>query len=98
MTVGGQSAGAYSALSLALDPRTAELVTRVLLESGPFGLPPQDPQHAAENAETYLRLLGVQPGADCAKALRALPVEQLPATYGDLSGRLARPGGAAPLR
>src|SRR4029078_11650571 len=55
VTVGGQSAGAYSALSLALEPQTTGLVTRVLLESGPSGLPPQDPRNAAENAEAYLR-------------------------------------------
>ncbi|MFJ3302310.1 carboxylesterase/lipase family protein [Streptomyces sp. NPDC086549] len=96
VTVGGQSAGAYSALSLALDPRTTGLVDRVLLESGPFGLRPQDPQNAAENAEAYLRLLGVPGAADAAKALRALPVEQLLAAYGRLAGRLARQGNAAP--
>jgi para-nitrobenzyl esterase len=96
VTVGGQSAGAYSALSLALDPQTTGLVTRVLLESGPFGLPPQDPRNAAENAEAYLRLLGVQSGADTAKTLRALPVEQLLSAYGRLAGQLARPGNAAP--
>jgi para-nitrobenzyl esterase len=55
--VGGQSAGAYSALFLALDEQTTEFVTRVLLESGPFGLAPQDPQNADENTEAYLRLL-----------------------------------------
>ncbi|WP_433189717.1 carboxylesterase/lipase family protein [Actinoallomurus sp. CA-150999] len=96
VTVGGQSAGAYSALSLALDPQTTGLVTRVLLESGPFGLPPQDPQNAAENAEAYLRLLDVASDADAATALRALPVEQLLSAYGRLAGRLARPGNVAP--
>ncbi|WP_398878034.1 carboxylesterase/lipase family protein, partial [Streptomyces prunicolor] len=96
VTVGGQSAGAYASLALALDPRTSGLVNRVLLESGPFGLAPQDPQHAAENAEAYLRLLGVPGGTDAATALRALPVEQLLSAYGRLAGQLARPGNAAP--
>ncbi|MDV9174734.1 carboxylesterase family protein [Streptomyces sp. W16] len=96
VTVGGQSAGAYSALSLALDPRTSGLVHRVLLQSGPFGLDPQDPQHAAENAQAYLRLLDVPGGADAGKALRALPAEQLLSAYGRLAGQLARPGNAAP--
>ena len=96
VTVGGQSAGAYASLALALDPRTSGLVNRVLLQSGPFGLVPQDPQHAAENAEAYLRLLGVPDGADTATALRALPVEQLLSAYGRLAGQLARPGNAAP--
>jgi len=96
VTVGGQSAGAYSALSLALDPRTSGLMTRVLLQSGPFGLAPQDPGNAAENAEAYLRLLGVPSGADRAKTLRTLPVEQLLSAYGRLAGQLGRPGNAAP--
>ncbi|MFF3467066.1 carboxylesterase/lipase family protein [Streptomyces sp. NPDC002619] len=96
VTVGGQSAGAYSALSLALDPQTSGLVTRVLLQSGPFGLLPQDPQNAAENAEAYLRLLDVPGGADAVKVLRALPAEQLLSAYGRLAGQLARPGDAAP--
>ncbi|MGW4907257.1 carboxylesterase/lipase family protein [Streptomyces sp. NPDC004270] len=96
VTVGGQSAGAYSALYLALDPETSGLASRVLLQSGPFGLAPQDPEDAAEHAEAYLRLLGVPAGADTAKALRALPAEQLLSAYGRLAGRLARPGSAAP--
>ncbi|MFG2126052.1 carboxylesterase family protein [Streptomyces sp. NPDC048710] len=77
VTVGGQSAAAYSALSLALDPQTTGLVT-------------------AENAEAYLRLLDAPAGADTAKALRALSVEQLLSAYGRLAGLLARPGNAAP--
>ncbi|MFF4260064.1 carboxylesterase/lipase family protein [Streptomyces sp. NPDC001663] len=96
VTVGGQSAGAYSALSLALDPQTSGLVSRVLLQSGPFGLLPQDPQNAAKHAEAYLRLLDVPGGADAAKVLRALPVERLLSAYGRLAGQLARPGNAAP--
>ncbi|WP_405868803.1 carboxylesterase family protein [Streptomyces sp. NBC_01515] len=96
VTVGGQSAGAYSSLALALDPQTSGLVNRVLLESGPFGLAPQDPQRAAENAEAYLRLLGVPDGSDAATALRTLPVEQLLSAYGQLAGQLARPGDATP--
>ncbi|WOX15844.1 carboxylesterase/lipase family protein [Streptomyces sp. N50] len=96
VTVGGQSAGAYASLALALDPRTSGLVNRVLLQSGPFGLVPQDPRHAAESAEAYLRLLGVPDGADTATTLRALPVEQLLSAYGRLAGQLARPGDAAP--
>ncbi|MFD0503871.1 carboxylesterase family protein [Streptomyces chiangmaiensis] len=91
VTVGGQSAGAYSALSLALDPETNGSITRVLLQSGPFGLDPQDPHQAAENADAYLRLLGIPAGTDTAKALRALPAEQLLDAYGRLSVQLAAP-------
>ncbi|MFJ2608348.1 carboxylesterase family protein [Streptomyces sp. NPDC087425] len=97
VTVGGQSAGAYSALMLALDPATNGSVTRLLLQSGPFGLAPQDAHDAAETADAYLRLLDIPAGADTAKALRALPVEQLLDAYGRLSARLAVPGNAAPL-
>ncbi|KMS85640.1 carboxylesterase [Streptomyces regensis] len=96
VTVGGQSAGAYSALSLALDPTTNGSITRVLLQSGPFGLNPQDPHQAAENADAYLRLLGIPAGTDTAKALRTLPAEQLLDAYGRLSAQLAAPGNAAP--
>ncbi|MEU9408777.1 carboxylesterase family protein [Streptomyces sp. NPDC048281] len=96
VTVGGQSAGAYSSLMLALDPATNGSVTRVLLQSGPFGLRPQDPHQAAENAAAYLRLLGVPDGTDTAKALRALSAEQLLDAYGRLSAQLAVPGNAAP--
>ncbi|MBG0851396.1 carboxylesterase/lipase family protein [Streptomyces spinoverrucosus] len=96
VTVGGQSAGAYSALMLALDPATNDSITRVLLQSGPFGLNPQDAHQAAEHADAYLRLLGIPAGTDTAKALRALPVEQLLDAYGRLSVQLAAPGNAAP--
>ena len=96
VTVGGQSAGAYSSLMLALDPATNTSITRVLLQSGPFGLDPQDAHQAADNAATYLRLLGIPTGADTAKALRALPAEQLLDAYGRLSVQLAAPGNAAP--
>ncbi|MEV7817584.1 carboxylesterase family protein [Streptomyces flaveolus] len=92
VTVGGQSAGAYSSLMLAIDPATNESVTRVLLQSGPFGLDPQDAHQAAETAAAYLRLLGIADGTDTAKALRALPAEQLLDAY----GQLAAPGNAAP--
>ena len=96
VTVGGQSAGAYSAMSLALDEQTSGLVSRVLLESGPWGLPPQDPQSAAENANAYLNLLGVSRGPDEGESLRALPVEQLLSAYGQLAMQLGRPGNMAP--
>lgn len=96
VTVGGQSAGAYSSLMLALDPTTGASVSRVLLQSGPFGLAPQDPLKAAENADSFLRLLGVPAGADRATALRALPAGQLLDAYGRLAGQLAAPGSAAP--
>jgi para-nitrobenzyl esterase len=96
VTVGGQSAGAYSALALAVDEKTTGLATQVLLESGPWGVSPQDPQDAIETAETYLRVLGVPGGPDAGNALRAFPVEQLLSAYGQLATQLARPGNVAP--
>ncbi|SEP15005.1 carboxylesterase/lipase family protein [Amycolatopsis saalfeldensis] len=92
VTVGGQSAGAFSSLSLALDPETAGLVTRVLLQSTPFGVEPPDAENAAETTAEFLRLLGLPANSADAKALRALPVEQLLSAY----GRLARPGRVSP--
>ncbi|MCT9112918.1 carboxylesterase family protein [Streptomyces mirabilis] len=96
VTVGGQSAGAFSALSLALDPATWGLVRRVLLQSGPWGLPPQGPEQAAEAAKEYRRLLDIPSTADPGQALRALPVGRLLSAYGELAARFARPGNAAP--
>ncbi|MGG2461237.1 carboxylesterase/lipase family protein [Streptomyces sp. RGM 3693] len=96
VTVGGQSAGAFSALSLATEPQTAGLVRRVLLQSGPWGLAPQDPALATEHAQAYLRLLEVTSQTDPGKALRALPVEQLLTAYGTLAVQVARAGGVAP--
>ncbi|MFH9349931.1 carboxylesterase/lipase family protein [Kitasatospora sp. NPDC017646] len=96
VTVGGQSAGAYSSLMLALDAATGPLVAQVLLQSGPFGLAPQDPEEAAERAEDYLRLLGIALRADHLALLSAVPVGRLLEAYGALSARLAAPGKAAP--
>jgi para-nitrobenzyl esterase len=96
VTVGGQSAGAYSALSLALDEHTTGLISRVLLESGPWGLSPQNPENAADNAEAYLRLLGVPVDPGAGKLLRALPIEHLLSTYGQLDEQVSRPGSIAP--
>ncbi|POX38102.1 carboxylesterase [Streptomyces sp. Ru73] len=99
ITVGGQSAGACAALSLALDPATGDLVQRVIAQSGPWGLRPQDPADAAENTSAYLRILGLDPVGDPAalgRALRMLPAGHLVAAYGQLAARSARPGEVAP--
>ncbi|MDX3356001.1 carboxylesterase family protein [Streptomyces sp. ME01-24h] len=91
VTVGGQSAGAYSALCLAVDPGTHGIVRRVIAESGPWGLEPQEPAAAAEAAAAYLRLLGVTRLPE----LREIPAERLVAAYGRLSAERARPGDVA---
>ncbi|WP_438289814.1 carboxylesterase/lipase family protein [Streptomyces sp. HUAS TT7] len=97
ITVGGQSAGAHSALALAADPQTSHFVRRVMLQSAPLGLPPQHPDDAAATAAAYLCLLGVAHDADAGKALRTLPVEQLLYAHGQLMATLTRqPGDVAP--
>ncbi|MFF4186697.1 carboxylesterase/lipase family protein [Streptomyces sp. NPDC001691] len=98
VTVGGQSAGAHSALALATDPDTAALVRRVILQSAPLGLAPQESDDAAATAAAYVRLLGLAGAADVGKALRALPVEQLLEGFGQLMAGLTRsPGDVTPV-
>lgn len=48
---------------------------------------PADPHQATENTDAYLRLLDIPAGTDTAKALRALPAEQLLDAYGRLSAQ-----------
>ncbi|KOG52900.1 carboxylesterase [Streptomyces griseoflavus] len=103
ITVGGQSAGAYTALALAVAPETRGPVRRVIAQSGPWGLPPQEPDAAAGSAAAFLDLLGL-PGkavggareAEVLRELRALPAERLLAAYARLSADRARPGRVAP--
>ncbi|WP_229353297.1 carboxylesterase family protein [Streptomyces sp. UNOB3_S3] len=71
ITVGGQSAGAYSTMSLAIDPATSGMIRRVVVQSGPQGLAPQDPADAAATTAAYLRLLAptgpTTPARPCAR-------------------------------
>ncbi|MEV7927192.1 carboxylesterase family protein [Kitasatospora sp. NPDC088779] len=99
LTVGGQSAGAFSALYLAVSPTTGPLVNRVIAQSGPFGLAPQDPEEASDHARRFLDILGILgPGGtrDRGAALRAVPADRLLAAYQRLSREAARPGNVAP--
>ena len=96
VTVGGQSAGAYSALALAVDPATRDLVHGVIAQSGPWGLEPADPEVAAEIAAEYLRILEVDAAGDVAGQLRALPVQRLLTGYAELAAARARLGDIAP--
>jgi para-nitrobenzyl esterase len=96
ITVGGQSAGAHSALALAVDPATRDLVHGVIAQSGPWGWAPADPGEAAETAADYLRILGVDAAGDVGGQLRALPAGRLLAGYAELAVARARPGNIAP--
>jgi para-nitrobenzyl esterase len=95
ITAGGQSAGAFSALYLALSPVTGPHITRVITQSGPWGLPPQDPGEAAGHARRFLAILGLDGSPDLA-ALRAVPAGELLTAYQQLARDTARPGSAAP--
>jgi para-nitrobenzyl esterase len=95
LTVGGQSAGAFSALYLALSPATGPYITQVITQSGPWGLPPQHPGEAADNARRFLAILGLNSSPDLA-TLRAVPAGQLLAAYQQLARDISRPGSTAP--
>jgi len=89
ITVGGQSAGAYSSLYLAIDPATKDLMHRVVLESGPWGLPPMDPGTAEQTATTFLQHVDAQaPAQQLLDAALTLPgnAPGAPAFYPVLGG------------
>ena len=96
VTVGGQSAGAYSALYLALAPATGPHIRRVITQSGPFGLDAQSPEEASDHAQRYLAILGLDDDRDPLPALRAVPAERLLSAYQQLARDLSRPGNVAP--
>ncbi|MCC3776508.1 carboxylesterase family protein [Streptomyces sp. UNOB3_S3] len=105
VTVGGQSAGGYSTMSLATDPATSGMIRRIIVQSGPLGLPPQDPADATATTTAYLRLLDADREDDQAadldgdpgRALRALPWQRLQDAYQRLADGLDhRPGDIAP--
>jgi para-nitrobenzyl esterase len=96
ITVGGQSAGAYSALNLAVAPDTRDLLHRVIAQSSPW-TEPQEQAKAVETAAVYLRVLGIDNAADAGKELRELPVERLLDAYRELPTIIPpRPGDASP--
>ncbi|HEX6451407.1 MAG TPA: carboxylesterase family protein, partial [Trebonia sp.] len=98
ITVGGQSAGAYSALALALDPVTGGLVRRVILQSGPWGMASRQPDAAAEITRAHLSALGIAPDSGDPKAeLLRVPVPDILAATGRLAAARAKPGDVTPL-
>jgi para-nitrobenzyl esterase len=95
LTVGGQSAGAFSALYHALSPVTGPYISRVITQSGPWSLAPQQPAEAADHAQGFLKILGLDRGPDPA-ALRAVPAEQLLAAYQQFARAISGLGSVAP--
>ena len=96
ITVGGQSAGAFSSLYLAASPDTGPLIKRVIIQSGPLGLAPQRPEDAADHARHFVEILGLGGSPDLLTGLRAVPADRLLTAYGQLMGELSRPGNVAP--
>ena len=92
VTVGGQSAGSYSAMGLALDPATSGYVHQLLLHSGPWGAPGRQPGDAAAITAEYLRLLSIRQDENTGTALRSVPVQELLGAVGQLAALLAKPG------
>ena len=97
VSVGGQSAGAFSALYLAVSPEAGPHIDKVITQSGPFGLVPQSQHDAAEHARRYLDILGLADADDPLAALRAIPAGQLLTSYRQLAEQLGQPGSVAPL-
>jgi para-nitrobenzyl esterase len=96
ITVGGQSAGAFSSLYLAVSPDTGPLIKRVITQSGPFGLVPQSATEAADHARRFVEILGLSGSLDLLTGLRAISAEELLAAYRQLAEELSRPGNVAP--
>ncbi|NGO69556.1 carboxylesterase family protein [Streptomyces boncukensis] len=105
ITVGGQSAGAFSAVALSVDPATSAMVHRTVAQSSPAGLDPQEPAEAARAADRFLHLLGLpgrEQGQDrdqdreLGRRLRAVPAAELLDAYAALSAECSRPGRILP--
>lgn len=96
ITVAGQSAGAFSATQLALNPQTSKLIRRLITQSNPWSLDPQDPALAEEMTRDYLNLLKIDAPYNLGEALRELPIEELLSRYSELALTTAGPGSIAP--
>ncbi|MEV4599346.1 carboxylesterase family protein [Amycolatopsis sp. NPDC049253] len=94
VTLGGQSAGAQSALALWSAPRAQGLTHQVALQSAPVGMVPQTPEEAAGWAAEYLDVLGLDPSR--AHGLATLPADQLLNGMTELAVRHRGPWRIAP--
>jgi para-nitrobenzyl esterase len=92
LTVGGQSAGAFSALHLATSSETGSSIARIIAQSAPLSLAPQNPQEATDRAQRFLEILELGVGPDLLARLRAAPAEALLSAYGRLARETFRPG------
>ena len=75
VTLGGQSAGALSALAMLALPEAGELFTRVALQSPPAGVAPFPVERAAGIGRTFLKTLGRDPREASAAEVVAAQVE-----------------------
>jgi len=78
ITLAGQSAGATAIGLMLTMSDVRHLFNRAILQSGGFGRPPKNAAQATSRAETFIRLLGLDPNAaDIAGHLRAVPAQRL---------------------
>ncbi|MFJ6453928.1 carboxylesterase/lipase family protein [Paenarthrobacter sp. NPDC091669] len=96
ITLGGQSAGAFSSIYLAASPASGPLINKIICQSAPMGLAPQQPEMAAKHARRFVDILGLSRSLDLMGELRRLPVEDLLLAYRQLAGELSVPGNVAP--
>jgi para-nitrobenzyl esterase len=85
ITLAGQSAGARATNLHMVDPETATLFRRAIMQSSPAGIRPISPEQCEAAGRDFLGVLGVE-----AAALRQVPPARLVAAYGDLARRNKR--------
>jgi para-nitrobenzyl esterase len=88
ITVAGESGGAFSAAALAVQPATAPLIKRVILQSAPLGLHCPSRDEALETTRMMLELAGV----DTVDQLATLPTDLLVGLTFALMPRVSRFG------
>ena len=96
ITIMGQSAGGTAIGRLLLDPSTRTLFQRAIIQSGSFGRPGVTMADGARRAETFMRLLDIDPdAADAAARMRALPPARILEAQVAFARSLARFGAVA---
>lgn len=87
ITVGGQSAGAASALTMLPSART--LISRIILQSAPLPVLPRTRSAATEQAQRFLHALDLTEAT--AHRVRELPVDQLLAAQVEVAAQTGKP-------